>query len=68
VKKQDEDFINQVLGLTVAYLAFRWLRRVAGIPVHDPAANTEERLSDTLGELNQKEVREGRRPFVLMRR
>jgi hypothetical protein len=65
MNKQDEEFFSTGFGLFVAYLAFRWLRRVAGIPVSDPAANTEERLSDTLGELNAQRMREGKRPLRL---
>ncbi len=63
------DFLKIVAPTAAAVLLATYIYRRLGIkvPGWDPAMTAEEKLEETLGELNLREQREGRAPFVLTR-
>jgi hypothetical protein len=67
--RQKDNFFQTVLPVVVAVLVATILYRRLGVrvPGWTLAQTIEEKVGDTLGELNQREQSEGRAPFVLTR-
>lgn len=69
MKEREKSFVESILPALVAVLIATVLYRRFGmrVPGLSPAMNVDERVQETLGELNLRELQEGRAPFVLTR-